>query len=81
MACCSFFEFLMNIVLSRAWKMEKHIYSGMATTRIKPRQRCGMVRVSPAFATFVAGLPGLSGNVALVAEDKGLEGAVKSKFA
>jgi len=40
----------------------------------------GMVRVSPAFATFVAGLPGLSGIVDLVVGDKGLEGAVRSEF-
>ncbi|MBO7748803.1 DUF4179 domain-containing protein [Paenibacillus sp. MWE-103] len=40
----------------------------------------GLVRVSPAFAAAVAELPGLSGLVALVAGDKGLEGAVRNDF-
>ncbi|QHW31476.1 DUF4179 domain-containing protein [Paenibacillus rhizovicinus] len=40
----------------------------------------GMVRVSPAFASAVAGLPGLSGIVSLVAGDQGLEGAVSNDY-
>lgn len=52
----------------------------MASTVLVVTLLVGMVRVSPAFASVVSGLPGLSGIVALVAGDKGLEGAVRNDF-
>jgi hypothetical protein len=55
-------------------------YMAVACTLLAGMLLLGMVRVSPAFASFVAGLPGLSGLVTLVAGDKGLEGAVRSDF-
>ncbi|MDR6550263.1 DUF4179 domain-containing protein [Paenibacillus qinlingensis] len=55
-------------------------YATAASMLIAGMFLLGMVRVSPAFASLVAGLPGLSGIVTLVAGDKGLQGAVRSEF-